>query len=297
LPKAVAKALIPCRSGQAQRAKNEAAALLAIGQHPHVVAFHGIFASKSSTGKCWMLVLGYCATGDLLGYLEKYGMLDSVLAKQLATSMLDALAHIHSREIMHRDVKPENVLINSTGCFILADYGEAVQISEGRLAKACGTPGYLAPEVLDRRPYNELVDLFSLGSMMHFCISGKRLLPGSSTKEVLRSNAKGKVDLDLHASKHLSAAGLEFLGKLLAKEPIERSSAQDALGHKWFNERNKEQAVTATEVTETCKASACEDDACSDTCYGHLSSGSDHIGHNFAYKMSLEVKPRATGAH
>jgi len=152
LPKAVAKALIPCRSGQAQRAKNEAAALLAIGQHPHVVAFHGIFASNSDNGKCWMLLLGYCAAGNLLDYLKKYGVFDSILAKQLATSMLDALAHIHSREIMHRDVKPENVMINSSGGFILADYGEAVQISEGisqslRYSWVSGTRG-VGPEAL-----------------------------------------------------------------------------------------------------------------------------------------------------
>jgi len=180
LPEVVAKVFIPGRSGQAHRAKKEAAALLAIGTHSHVVSFHGIFATNSDSGKHWTLLLGYCAGGDLHDRLTNYGVLDSFLAKQLTRNMLSACVHIHARGYMHRDIKPENILMDTAGSFVLSDCGEAVQISEGQLGELHGTPGYLAPEVLSQSPYNELVDLFSLGATMHFCIWGQRLFPGQS---------------------------------------------------------------------------------------------------------------------
>jgi len=291
-PEAVAKAFIPSRSGQAQRAKKEAAALLAIGPHPHVVSFHGIFASKSDMGQHWTLLLGYCAEGNLSHRLSKHGVLDSLQAKQLATSMLAALAHIHSKKYMHRDVKPDNVLINSTGCFVLADCGEAVPISEGRLAKVCGTPGYLAPEVLNRRHYNELVDLFSLGAMMYLCVCGQLLFPGQSSRDILRLNAQGAFDLDLHVSKHLSSAGLEFLDKLLAKEPSERSSAQDALGHAWFREGNKDPAVKATEASGIQKDSTSDYSSHSDTCCVDPSTNCLDASHNKAKQSGLRSEAK-----
>jgi len=152
-----------------------------------------------------------------------------IVGQALARSVLYALAHIHSRGFIHCDIKPENVLIDTTGCFILADFGEAVPILVGPLCRRSGTPGYVAPEVLNQRHYNELVDLFSLGALLHLVICGRRLFPGQSSREVFKSNHEGKIDLNLHASKCLNAAGLEFLGRLLAREPSKRPSAQDAL--------------------------------------------------------------------
>jgi len=290
LPEIVAKAFNPCRSGQEQRAKKEAGALLAIGTHPHVVSFHGIFASKSDSRKHWMLLLGYCAGGDLYDHLTKCGVLESVLTKQLAKSMLSACAHIHSRGYMHLDVKPENVLIDTTGSFVLADCGEAVKIPVGRLCRVCGTPGYIAPEVLSQSPYNELADLFSLGAMMHLCICGRQLFPGWSSSDVLKSNAEGKVDLNEYAAEYLSSAGLEFLWKLLAKEPSKRSSAQDALGHRWFDEANQEKAVQATS----------DDDSFSNSCCDSSFSSLPHVHRNryspISSLISFLQRPWSAGA-
>jgi len=167
-------------------------------------------------------------------------------AKQLAREMLEALAHIHSSGYMHRDVKAENVLLEPSGRFVLGDCGAAVPILEGCQAfrRCTGTPGFLAPEVLNNRPYNERVDLFSLGAMMHLSICGRRLFPGDSRKDILKANAQCTINLNFHACFHLKTDGLEFLGRLLSKEPSERLSAQDALGHKWLKEGNSERSMT-----------------------------------------------------
>jgi len=148
LANVVAKVFITSRFGQAQRAKGEAAALMACGPHPNIVSFHGIFASNFDTGKQWTLLLKYCEGGSLLDCLRAEGAFKTALAKQLATSMLLSLAHIYSMGYMHRDVKPENILLTATRRFVLGDFGSAVQIPEGQLSRQCfGTPGYLALEV------------------------------------------------------------------------------------------------------------------------------------------------------
>jgi len=259
-PKVVAKMFLPGRSGQAERAKKEAMVLTACGSHPNVVSFHGIFRSDFDTGKVWTLLLGHCAGGNLLARLDVHGSFETALAKQFATSMLNALTHIHSMGFMHRDIKPENVLLTLTRRFVLADFGAAVHIPEGQSSLQCvGTPGYLAPEVLKRKSYNELVDLFSLGATMYFCICRKQLFSGRSRPEMLRSNAECKIDFSLYASRCLSTAGLEFLKKLLSKESSKRPSAKDALCHIWFKEGDEVCTPMASESSEASKRDACED--------------------------------------
>jgi len=87
LANVVAKVFITSRFGQAQRAKGEAAALMACGPHPNIVSFHGTFASNFDTGKHWTLLLTYCEGGSLLDCLRAEGAFKTALAKQLATSM------------------------------------------------------------------------------------------------------------------------------------------------------------------------------------------------------------------
>jgi len=288
LPNKVAKTFIPC---QTSRVKNEVAALLAIGPHAHVVSFHGIFASKSETGKRWTLLLGYCAAGDLLNYLRTHGRFDSLLAKNLARSMLDALVHIHSRKYMHCDIKPDNVLIDATGCFVLADFSESVPIPVGQWSTRRGTTGYMAPEVFNGRHYNELVDLFSLGALLHLCICGHRVFPGQSSRDIEKSNGEGKIDLTLHAAKFLNAAGLEFLDRLLAREPSERPSAKDALEQPWLREGHEHQAVKAGDMSETLEDSSSDNDSCSDTC--HDSVWSSRL-HNSVHNSGLGRKAKSS---
>jgi len=290
----VAKTFIPRSSGQAQHAKDEAAALLAIGSHPNIVSFHGIFATSSDTGKQWALLLGYCAAGNLLHCLQTSGVFKISPAKHLAGSMLSALAHVHSRGYMHRDVKPENVLIDTTGRFILGDCGAAVQVFQGRLYQMCGTPGYLAPEVLNGGHYNELIDLFSLGAMMHLCICGRRLFPGQSSKDFFKCNVEGRIDLNLHASKYLSAAGLEFLSRLLAREPSTRPSAQDALGQEWFNEDNEEKAVKVSSMREMSKISSGDDDFYRERCYFSQCDRNQHIRYDRARNSEPGGSPKSS---
>lgn len=254
-PSLVAKTFHAGRSRPAKCAKEEAAALLGIGPHPNLVSFHGIFRNRSDAGETWTLLLGYCSAGNVLERMRDDGGPFGIRSsKQLAGEMLAALAHVHASGYMHRDVKPENVLLDAKGRFVLADCGAAVR---GSTRVCTGTPGYLAPEVLSNKAYNELVDLFSLGAMMHLCICGRRLFPGDSSKEILKSNMRCAIDLNLHACLRLDDNGLDFLDKLLTKDPSKRPSARDALGHRWLTGGSSERSRddTGLSISEGLKTS------------------------------------------
>lgn len=152
--------------------------------------------------------------------------------------------------------------LEPNGRFLLADCGAAVPISVGgRASGLCvGTPGYIAPEILHNKPYNELVDLFSLGAMMHVSICGHRLFPGNSCNDILKANVQCTIDLHLHASTHLNADGLEFLGNLLAKEPSKRRSARDALGFKWLKEGDCNMSTRGVSISDGLKDSRAGND-------------------------------------
>jgi len=117
---------------------------------------------------------------------------------------------------------------------------------------------------------------------MHLCICGKRLFPGQSSRDIMNSNKKGRTDLHLHASNYLSPAGLDFLSKLLAREPNTRPSAQDALGHEWFDEEYEEKAVKVSGMSGMSKIGSCDENSCGDNCYDNQCDNDRHIRHDKA---------------
>jgi len=128
---------------------------------------------------------------------------------------------------------------------------------------------------------------------MHLCICGKRLFPGQSSRDILNCNMEGRLDLNLHASKYLSAAGLELLSKLLDKEPNARPSAQDALEHAWFDEEHEEKAVKVSSMSEMSKISGCDDNSCGDSCYDSQCDNDWHIRHDRARSSEPGSNPKS----
>lgn len=85
---------------------------------------------------------------------------------------------------------------------------------------------------------------------MHLCVCGRRLFSGESPRELLEANAECKIDLNLHAFKNFNAAGLELLGKLCSKDPRQRPSARDALGHQWLKQEEDNSADEASGLNQ-----------------------------------------------
>uniref|UniRef100_A0A6T1L186 Protein kinase domain-containing protein n=1 Tax=Alexandrium monilatum TaxID=311494 RepID=A0A6T1L186_9DINO len=228
--------------------RREVEALSAVQRHPNIVGFHGLFRvvehaeDPESDGPqqvtCWFLALQLCQQGDLFGMVfEKPA--SEAQAREIMRGLLSALAHMHQICIVHRDVKPQNVLMAANGRAMLADFGLACRLSDAReMQRQCGTPGFAAPEVLCGKQYGQKVDCFSSGALLFFALSeGDLPFDGGSRVASMRHRTRRReVDLDANPRFRLSITDMckGFVLSPLTRSPGERPEAAEALRHEWM---------------------------------------------------------------
>jgi len=226
-------------------------ALVAASQgHPNIVKLFGLFRAphKATPQKedkepkqdaqaprepqevmSWSIAMEFCDCGDLFDAVVKKCFSEEHAMKMM-TGLLGALVHIHSRGIIHRDVKVENVLLRHDGQPVLADFGVACRDTDSEeRSPRCGSPGYAAPEILCGAPYDVKVDVFSTGVVLHFMLSGKTPFQGSCVASTLRRTVRQEVDYKHRHFATVSDATKDFGLKLLQKSPKARPSAEAAL--------------------------------------------------------------------
>lgn len=155
------------------------------GGHPNISVMLGLFCAESPGGQLrWALIMELCPGGDVHQHANGCGLKPHT-ATEVLFGVLSALIHLHSLRIIHRDVKAENVMINCDHA-VLVDFGIAAFLHDAAAMKACvGSPGYAAPEVIQGRPYNEAVDLFSTGVLLYFMLYGKLPFDGTNSKDIM----------------------------------------------------------------------------------------------------------------
>ena len=140
-------------------------------RHPFIVRLHYAF----QTGEKLHFVLDYCSGGELFFHLQKHGRFPPKLALFYTAELALALGELHSHGIVYRDMKPENILLDELGHVQLADFGlskEGIKSGEKGTRSFCGTPEYLAPEVLERLGHGFAVDWWALGALLYEMITG-----------------------------------------------------------------------------------------------------------------------------
>lgn len=149
--------------------------------------------------------------------------------------MLLTLDLMHRRGIYHRDIKPDNVLIlenkDQELKVCIADLGLACRATEKNdLVFKCGTPGYVAPELLKGFPFSPKSDIFSLGSMFYNMVTGKMLFSGNDTHQILFKNKYLDTSSIIEtACQHISRECRDLLKKMTVSNPDHRLSAEDCL--------------------------------------------------------------------
>jgi calcium-dependent protein kinase len=182
------------------------------------------------------LVMELCTGGELLDSISRVNCLSEALTATYMKQILSALVYLHSLNIVHRDLKLENMLIEKPNSQVLklADFGIATELKPGKfLSMLIGTMNYIAPEVVKRK-YNNQCDLWSAGVIMFILLSGTLPFKSSSKKKTLALIAEGKFSLDVGRWELVSNEAKNFLRKLLEVDVKMRYSASNALLDPWL---------------------------------------------------------------
>lgn len=216
--------------------RSEIELLLEARGHPHIINLHAVF--KQPFGD-WVLMMDFCSGGDLFNLVQKDGALKEPTCIVMLAGLLRSLVHLHSLEIIHRDVKPENLLLHGDSRPVLADFGLACRAADSEeTRRRIGSPGFIAPEVLRGNRCCGKSDVFGAGLTLHFCFSGRIAFLGKDMNTTLRNSLSERISYDdamLYG--HLTAAAKDLALTMLSKKPDDRPTAEDALSNPWFVQR------------------------------------------------------------
>jgi serine/threonine-protein kinase len=203
--------------------------LLARVRHPNVVTVYGAERSGGRAG-IWM---EYLRGHTLAREVNERGPLAPAAAAHAAIQVAHALEAVHAAGLVHRDVKAHNVMRDDTGRLVLGDFGTGLALNnEGESApdsQLAGTPLYLAPEVLEGRPASIASDLYGLGVLLYFLVSGRHPIEGRSLEEIRAAHRSAASTPLATVAPGLSREFIAIVEHLLDFAPERRfSSARDA---------------------------------------------------------------------
>jgi len=212
---------------QVTHTKDEKSVLQKI-KHPFIVNLHYAFQTKDKL----YLILDYVNGGELFFHLKKAGKFSEERVKFYAAEIASALIHLHETGIIYRDLKPENLLLDSGGHVVITDFGLSKEVMDDGTHTFCGTPEYLAPEVLKGEPHSFPVDWWSLGTLMYEMMTG--LPPFYS--EVLSEMYQNIVAGDLVFPSDMSDEACDLLAGFLDRDPKTRLGGKAVKEHPFFED-------------------------------------------------------------
>ncbi|CAK77849.1 unnamed protein product (macronuclear) [Paramecium tetraurelia] len=196
--------------------------------HPNVIKLLEIHEDNKQI----YLIYEY-AKGELFQEFQKKKAEKSQFSEQQISNFMkqifEGLKHIHSLNIMHRDIKLENILVKDSSTIVIADFGLAAKKIPKFEYKKYGTPGYIAPEVLNLKVYNEKIDIFSAGVVAYILLTQQPLFSGNTISAILNQNTAGRIDFNNSKFVCLSKDAQSFLKRVLCLEENQRPSAADCL--------------------------------------------------------------------
>ncbi|XP_017288834.1 phosphorylase kinase, gamma 1a (muscle) [Kryptolebias marmoratus] len=191
----------------------------------------------------FFLVFDLMKKGELFDYLTEKVTLTEKETRKIMRALLEVVEFLHSQSIVHRDLKPENILLDDNMNIKLTDFGFAVQIQPGQtLKEVCGTPGYLAPEIIEcsmdagHRGYGTAVDVWSAGVIMYTLLAGSPPFWHRKQMLMLRMILSGKYDFSSPEWEDRSDTAKDLISRMLVVDPIQRFSATEALNHSFFSQ-------------------------------------------------------------
>ncbi|NP_001084190.1 calcium/calmodulin dependent protein kinase ID S homeolog [Xenopus laevis] len=219
--------------GKESSIENEIAVLRKI-KHENIVALEDIYESPSHLYLVMQLVSG----GELFDRIVEKGFYTEKDASTLIRQVLDAVSYLHRLGIVHRDLKPENLLYFSQveeSKIMISDFGLSKMEGKGDvMSTACGTPGYVAPEVLAQKPYSKAVDCWSIGVIAYILLCGYPPFYDENDSKLFEQILKADYEFDSPYWDDISDSAKDFIQNLMEKDPNKRYACEQALRHPWI---------------------------------------------------------------
>ena len=198
--------------------------------HQNIIKLHDIILDKEYNNI--YLILDYHKNGDLTAFLKKQP-LKEIYAKKYLRQLSNGLKYLLEKNIIHRDLKPQNILMTDNYDIVITDFGFARYVDNDNLIKTvCGTPMYMAPEIIRYKKYNRKSDLWSVGIILYEMLFGCSPFSAKNFIDLIKNIENNEIKLK--ESIIISFECEDLLFKLLKKNPEERIDWEDFFNHKWF---------------------------------------------------------------
>ena len=208
----------------------EISTLKLLGDNKHVTELYDVIDSGD---RIWV-IMEYASGGELFDFVKAKAPLPDSTAREVFRPIVKVVVYMNSLNLVHRDLKLENVLLDHRGQIRLADFGFSRYFdpTDSLIESVCGTPHYSPPEVIKAIPYNPIyVDSWSLGVILFVLLCGDFPFKGLSIPELLQSIVKA----DLKIPPNPTEIASDLLIKLLNSDPTQRYSPSEILKHPWIN--------------------------------------------------------------
>ncbi|GKT16058.1 Aurora kinase A [Aduncisulcus paluster] len=203
--------------------------------HEHILGLYGCFEDERRI----YLILEYAGGGELYKKLTDQKKFPEAECSKYIRQISHAMIHMHSKHVIHRDIKAENILLDRYGDVKIADFGWSVHepaLGKKRRATMCGTLDYLPPEMVRRHEYDEKVDIWSVGVLLYEFLTGNTPFfdeeASGTYKRILRCKIAKFPD-------HVSPEALDLVQKMLKIDPTQRITFKEVLKHKFIKQYEK----------------------------------------------------------
>jgi len=207
--------------------------------HPNIVQLYDVYDSAEYLSIVLELVTG----GELFDHIVSRGHFSETDASKLIKQLLEALSYLHDNGIAHRDLKPENLLIGGENKDLLkvTDFGLSNEFDDSKkLTTRCGTPYYVAPEVVLGQQYDSAVDMWATGVITYITLCGYPPFYGKSDNVVFERILSCKFTFPPKEWDKISSTAKDFISNLLVVNAADRLSASEALNHPWISSDDDE---------------------------------------------------------